>query len=117
MNDDGFQQQQTNFIENPLGELLEVGVDEHSPALRSSLITCTPGPSNLISLQDHDDQTKRASKYSRLSRLSSIDSLFDQNLMIDCDNEDHNECMAIETKRNDSILVRTESSDSYFDKM
>ena len=75
-------------------------------------------PLNLISLQNgHQiEPTRRASKYShRLSRLSSLDSLFDENLMLDCSatDEDQNICMNFET--ND--LVRTESQDSYFDKM
>ena len=136
MNDDNNQKQQqlqTNFIENPLGDdFYGIGIDQHTPSksIGPSQFSCTPGsssqvactsaltipPLNLISLQEGHriEPTKRESKYShRLSRLSSLDSLFDENLLLDCDDEDQNIC--VNPERND--LYRTESQDSYFDKM
>ena len=62
----------------------------------------------LVPLIDHEYEFKRLS---HANRLSSLDSIFDNNLVISHDNEN------FDVLENDTVLVRYDSSDSYFDKM
>ena len=122
------EEQVTNFIENPLSILISSeDVDEHSPNLRSP-------SSPLVTI--NKNASRNSSRYSR--RLSSIDSLFDKNLLVDCvkgqddygefsgENNDHQQPQrnSIDEQQQQqqhqqqpSTLIRTDSSDSYFDKM
>ena len=90
-------QQQTNFIEGGTGPL-ESEV-EHSSTLAPVLIP----------LREYDDMKR----LSRLNRLSSLDSFFDENIFC----PDEHEEFAEEPVEHHTLLMRCDSSDSYFDNM
>ena len=103
------QQQTTNFIENPM--------EAHQEVIQNTPINLQEQQNAPINLQeqqmlvpliDHENEFKRLS---HANRLSSLDSIFDNNLVISHDNEN------FDVLENDTVLVRYDSSDSYFDKM
>ena len=84
----------------------------HQVSIQNAPMSIPPEHKILVPLVDHHEYEFK--RLSHANRLSSLDSLFDNNLVISQENAENHFVDAMEP---DTVLVRYDSSDSYFDQM